>query len=108
MKVTLVKREEIEFNLTEDKCEKISNKTFRMLTGYEPANETENNNPRMAAFKSKDEFIAEAHNYPLDEDADIYINQKGNIFCYLKGEALKHNEEATTDVAADTEENKAE
>ena len=33
MKVKLFKQEEVEFNLSEDKCEKISHKTFRMLTG---------------------------------------------------------------------------
>lgn len=35
MKVKLFKQEEVEFNLSEDKCEKISHKTFRMLTGYQ-------------------------------------------------------------------------
>ena len=83
MKVNLVKQEEVEFNLVEDKCEKISHKTFRMLTGYQEGQTAPNENPKMVVFKTKEEYQAEAYKYNLDMEKDILINGKGNIFCYL-------------------------
>ena len=106
MKVNLIKQEEVEFNLTEDKCERISHKTFRMLTGYQEGT-PDNKHPKMVAFKNKDEYQQEAYKYNLDVNSDVLINQKGNIFCYLEGSVVKNNEESA-DVATDTEESKGE
>lgn len=84
MKVNLFKQEEVEFNLQEEKCEKISHSLFRSLTGYQYQDEQDNGNPKMVVFKTKEEYQAEAYKYDLDLDKEVLINQKGNIFCYLK------------------------
>jgi len=104
MKVNLVKQDEVEFNLVEDKCEKISHKTFRMLTGYTEGKNNPNDNPKMVVFKTKEEYQAEAYKYNLDMEKDILINPKGNIFCYLADNkpASTPNPEKATDEPADT------
>lgn len=108
MKVKLFKQEEVEFNLSEDKCEKISHKTFRMLTGYQEGVTAPDESPKMVVFKTKEEYQAEAYKYNLDLNKEVLINQKGNIFCYLKGDdttKTPNKSEEVTDVTTDTEEN---
>ena len=105
MKVTLLKKEEVEFNLSEEKCEKLSHNTFRMLTGYK---EFDKNEEKMVVFKTKEEYQDEAYKYDLDLDKEVLINQKGNIFCYLKADnttKTPNKSEEATDVTTDTQEN---
>lgn len=108
MKVKLFKQEEVEFNLPDEKCEKISHNLFRSLTGYVDVKRQASDFPKMVVFKTKEEYQAEAHKYDLDLDKEILINQKGNIFCYLKGEdttQTQNKSEETADVTTNTEEN---
>lgn len=116
MKVTLLKKEEVEFNLAEEKCEKLSHNTFRMLTGYKETLHEGCFGPKMVVFKTKEEYQAEAWKYDLDLTKDVLINTKGNIFCYLKeskrtltkSQPEDINEQNTNDAPANTEENKGE
>lgn len=108
MKVKLFKQEEVEFNLPDEKCEKISHNLFRSLTGYVDGEHPANDLPKMVVFKTKEEYQAEAYKYDIDLDKEVLINQKGNIFCYLKTEdttQTPNKSEEATDVTTDTEEN---
>jgi hypothetical protein len=108
MKVNLFKQEEVEFNLQEEKCEKISHSLFRSLTGYKEFDKNEERNPKMVVFKTKEEYQDEAYKYDLDLDKEVLINQKGNIFCYLKTDnttKTPNKSEEATDVTTDTQEN---
>jgi hypothetical protein len=108
MKVKLFKQEEVEFNLPDEKCEKISHSLFRSLTGYVDGEHPANDLPKMVVFKTKEEYQAEAHKYGLDLTKEVLINAKGNIFCYLKGEdtvKTQNKSEETADVTTNTEEN---
>ncbi len=107
MKVVLVKEDMVEFNLQEEKCEKISHNLFRTLTGYQEHVEEENNEPKMVVFKTKEEYQAEAYKYDIDLEKEVLINQKGNIFCYIK-ESKKNTvnkSKETPDEPTNTEEN---
>jgi len=110
MKVSLLKKEEVEFNLAEEKCEKLSHNMFRMLTGYQECGHAVSDNPKMVVFKTKEEYQDEAWKYDLDLTKEVLINAKGNIFCYLKDEnmPIKSQSEENTDATADTKENKGE
>lgn len=112
MKVSLIKTDIIDFSLNDDKCEKVSYNTLKMLSGY---NETECDNglPKMVVFKTRDEFVDNAWKYDIDETQEVLINNKGNIFCHIKGENKKMSEhtdepKTDTDVTTDTKENKGE
>lgn len=104
MDVRLYKQEEVDFNLAEDKCERLSYKTLCMLTDYNknPCKVNISNSPRMVAFKTKEEFHRDAHKYDIDTEKEILINQKGNIFCYLKEENGTHENTKNEDAPADT------
>lgn len=117
MKVTLLKKDEVEFNLAEEKCEKLSHNTFRMLTGYKEGDSPiDSSNPKMVVFKTKEEYMEEAWKYDLDLTKEVLINAKGNIFCYLKESKRTPtkrnvediNEQNTSDAPTNTEENKGE
>ena len=108
MKVVLVKEEMVDFNLQDEKCEKISHNLFCSLTGYEYEKPTARPEPLMVVFKTKEEYKAEASKYNIDTDKEVLINQKGNIFCYLKTENTTQapsKSEEVTDGTTDTEEN---
>ena len=108
MKVVLVKEEMVDFNLQEEKCEKISHNLFRSLTGYKDEKPAVGTEPLMVVFKTKEEYQAEAYKYDLDLEKEVLINQKGNIFCYLKSEdttKTPNKSEEATDVTTDTQEN---
>lgn len=108
MKVVLVKEDMVEFNLQEEKCEKISHSLFRTLTGYQADVTLQNENPKMVVFKTKEEYQAEAYKYDLDMDKEVLINQKGNIFCYLKEEnaiETPNKSEEDANGTTDTKEN---
>lgn len=114
MKVVLVKQDMVDFNLSEDKCEKISHKTFRMLTGYQEGETAPDESPKMVVFKTKEEYQAEAYKYNLDLNKEVLINSKGNIFCYLAEDPKtpinrgKSKSEEDTDATTNTEENQGE
>lgn len=110
MKVVLVKEDMVDFNLQDEKCEKISHNLFRSLTGYRDEKPTTRQEPLMVVFKTKEEYQEEAWKYDLDLTKDVLINTKGNIFCYLKDETnpIKSQSEENTDVTTDTQENKGE
>lgn len=114
MKVKLFKQEEVEFNLPDEKCEKISHNLFRSLTGYVEGEDQANDIPKMVVFKTKEEYQNEAHKYNIDLNKEVLINSKGNIFCYLAEDPkilinrCKSKSEEDTDVTTNTEENKGE
>ena len=110
MKVSLLKKEEVDFNLAEDKCEKLSHNMLRLLIGYKVCEHVVSENPKMVVFKTKEEYQEEAWKYDLDLTKDVLINTKGNIFCYLKDETdpIKSQSEENTDATTDTQENKGE
>ena len=108
MKVSLLKKEEVDFNLAEDKCEKLSHNMLRLLIGYKECGHVVSENPKMVVFKTKEEYQEEAWKYDLDLTKDALINTKGNIFCYLKTDPIKSQSEENTDATTDTQENKGE
>lgn len=108
MKVVLVKEDMVDFNLQDEKCEKISHNLFRSLTGYKDEKPTARQEPLMVVFKTKEEYQAEAYKYDLDLDKEVLINQKGNIFCYLKEEnaiETPNKSEEDANGTTDTKEN---
>lgn len=108
MEVTLVKQDEVEFNLAEEKCEKVSHNIFRMLTGYQEQEQPDNDRPKMVVFKTKEEYQAEAYKYDFDLTKEVLINSKGNIFCYLASEAkpFKSQTKENKEIGNSTEENR--
>lgn len=116
MKVNLFKQEEVEFNLQEEKCEKISYGLLCNLTNHLPINKLSeddmkicwSNNPKVVVFKTTEEFHKDAWRYDIDKEKEVLINQKGNIFCYLKAEdttKTPNKSEEAADVTTDTQEN---
>lgn len=103
MNVRLYKQDEADFNLQEEKCEKLSYKTLCMLTDYKEGVEEASNSPKMVAFKTKEEFQKEAWRYDIDTDKEVLINSKGSIFCYLKEEFGVSTKNENEDVPADSE-----
>jgi len=102
MNVTLYKQDE--YNLAEDKCEKISYKTLCMLIGYKGHAEN-NNDPKMVYFKTRDEFSQNAWKYDIDTDRDVLVTQNGYIFCYIKDEPKTAKKSDPKDVPANTDKN---
>ena len=102
MNVTLYKQDE--YNLAEDKCEKISYKTLCMLTGYKEHAEN-NNDPKMVYFKTRDEFSQNAWKYDIDTDKEVLITQNGYIFCNIKDETKTAKKSDPKDVPANTDKN---
>ena len=107
MKVVLLKQEEVEFDLKEEKCEKVSHNMFRMLTDYNEPDGNKSEYPKMVVFKSKEEYQAEAHKYNLDLAKEVLINSKGNIFCQLVNETrdIKSTSEENSEANDSTEKN---
>lgn len=103
MNVRLYKQDEADFNLQEEKCEKLSYKTLCMLTDYQEGVEEASNSPKMVAFKTKEEFQKEAWRYNIDTDKEVLINSKGSIFCYLKEEHRTPEKSESGDASADSE-----
>jgi hypothetical protein len=103
MNVRLYKQDEADFNLQEEKCEKLSYKTLCMLTDYKEGVEEASNSPKMVAFKTKEEFQKEAWRYNIDTDKEVLINSKGSIFCYLKEEHRTPEKSESGDGSTDSE-----
>ena len=101
MDVNLIKIDEVSFQLQEDKCEKISHRLFRQLMDFNcDEHKDENTAPKMVVFKTKEEYVQNVCKYDVDLSKDMYINQKGNIFCFLNQEA----ESLTTNTKEDSKE----
>ena len=101
MDVNLVKIDEVSFQLQEDKCEKISHRLFRQLMDFNcDEHKEESTAPKMVVFKTKEEYIQNVCKYDVDLSKEMYINQKGNIFCFLNQEAKS---EAPAEKEADKE-----
>lgn len=84
MEVNLIKIDEVSFQLQEDKCEEISHDLFRKLMDFKCDEHNEDCNvPKMVVFKTKEEYVQNVCKYDVDLSRKMYINQKGNIFCYL-------------------------
>lgn len=99
MQVNLIKIEEASFTLQEDKCEKISHRLFRQLLDFKCGGENSDNTPKMVVFKTKDDYMKDVCKYDVDLSKDMYVNDKGNIFCFLNSveteeEAEEKNEES--------------
>lgn len=94
MQVNLIKIEEASFTLQEDKCEKISHRLFRQLLDFKCSGENGDNTPKMVVFKTKDDYMKDVCKYDVDLSKDMYVNDKGNIFCFLNsGETEEEAEE---------------
>lgn len=106
MKVKLINTTEADFNLSEDKCEKISHNLFRTLTNFECKQEV-STEPKMVVFKTKEEYSQNACKYDLDLEKDMFINSKGQIFCYLKQDDVVEQIESQ-DESTNTTENTGE
>ena len=93
MNVNLIKIDEASFQFQEDKCERISHNLFRQLLDYKEDESEADTTPKMVVFKTKEEYLQNAGKYDIDLTQDMFINQKGNIFCYLntakKAESVK-------------------
>lgn len=94
MNVNLIKIDEASFQFQEDKCERISHNLFRQLLDYKEDKSEMDDTPKMVVFKTKEEYLQNAGKYDIDLMQDMFINPKGNIFCYLnmekKQEAVKN------------------
>lgn len=95
MEVLLIKEANYDFN--ESKFTAIPNEVFTTLVG-DPIMALEDTKPKVIMYESKDEYIKNAERHNIDESKSVYVNQKGQIFCYLKEE----------NGSTDTEENKGE
>ena len=101
MEVNLIKIDEVSFQLQEDKCEKISHRLFRQLLDFNcEDHKDESTAPKMVVFKTKEEYVQNVCKYDVDLSKEMYINQKGNIFCFLNGvgkEDSENEKEKTTE-----------
>lgn len=105
MNVNLIKIDEASFQFQEDKCERISHSLFRQLLDYKEDKSETDDTPKMVVFKTKEEYLQNAGKYDIDLTQDMFINQKGNIFCYLNMEKRQEAAKNASD-ANKTEEKK--
>lgn len=82
MKVTLTKEADFDFN--ESKYTAIPSEVFKTLVG-EPDNDalSEVQLPKVIVFENKTDFIKNAVLHDIDYERNIYVSNKGQIFCYL-------------------------
>ena len=84
MQVNLIKIDEASFSLQEDKCEKISHRLFRQLLDFKCGEgDDTDGTPKMVVFKTKEDYMKDVCKYDVDLSKDMYVNDKGNIFCFL-------------------------
>lgn len=92
MEVLLIREANYDFN--EGKFTAIPSEVFTTLVG-DPIMALDETKPKVIMYESKDEYIKNAFRHNIDKSKSIYVNQKGQIFCYLV------NENGTTDTEKD-------
>ena len=80
MKVTLLKKADYEFK--PENMTAMPFGIFNTLMKVESKNEDEL--PLMVAFNNRDEYEKKASEFAIDETKEVYINEKGQIFCFLR------------------------
>ena len=90
MEVLLIREANYDFN--ESKYTAIPNEVFTTLVG-DPIMTDGENKPKIMMYESKDEYIRNADRHNIDKTKSVYVNQKGQIFCYLKDENGSTNTE---------------
>ena len=92
MEVLLVKGANYEFN--EGKFTAIPSEVFTTLVGECRNTLEDTRQPRVIMFESKDDYLDNGLRHNIDYSKSIYVNQKGQIFCFLE-------ENGTTDTQKD-------
>ena len=92
MEVILVKAANYDFN--EEKFTAIPSEVFTTLVG-DPILTLDGSKPRVIMYESKDDYLKNSNRDNIDYSKSIYVNQKGQIFCYLV------NENGATDTEKD-------
>lgn len=100
MKVILVN--EAEYELNEEKMQKMSFDTFKLVTDNSFANSNEATFPKVRVFKNMGEFnriVNDKEIETFDTSKEILLSPKGNIFIFLKDntDATTNTEENTTE-----------
>lgn len=96
MKVRLIKYADYEFDT--EKLTSLPSEVFNTLVGC-PVRDNDVTTHDVVVFDNKDKYLQLANADEIDMDRNIFVSNKGQIFCYLK-----KGENAT----AGTEENKGE
>ena len=92
MEVLLIREANYDFN--EEKFTAIPNEVFTTLVG-DPVTTFDGSKPRVIMYESKNDYLKTSNRHNIDESKSVYVNQKGQIFCYLV------NENGTTDTEKD-------
>lgn len=92
MEVLLIKEANYDFN--EEKFTAIPSEVFTTLVG-DPIMALDETRPKVIMYESKNEYIKNSFRHNIDKSKSVYVNQKGQIFCYLV------NENGTTDTEKD-------
>lgn len=82
MNVTLIKEAEFEFN--EGKYTAIPWGVFSTLITNEELSVVHDNLPKVIMFNDKPDYVKNATKYAIDEEKDVYVSPKGQIFCFVK------------------------
>ena len=56
----------------------------------------------MVVFKTKEDYMKSVCKYDVDLSRDMYVNDKGNIFCFLNDSIAGEAQETDTDKTAET------
>lgn len=100
MKVILVN--EAEYELNDEKMQKMSFDTFKLVTDNSFANQNASSFQKVRVFKNMGEFnriVNDKEMETFDTTKEVLLSPKGNIFMFLK---------ESVDAAANTEENTTE
>lgn len=83
MKITLVNK--AEFTFDESAYKTVDKSVLDMLVGAmstNPDDEKTEGLPEVYVFKTKDEYAKMSYKFDIDETKPVYINDKGQIFCF--------------------------
>lgn len=95
MEVLLIREANYDFN--DGKFTAIPNEVFTTLVG-DPIMVLDETKPKVIMYESKDEYIKNVFRHNIDKSKSVYVNQKGQIFCYIKQEG---EVDGTTDTEKD-------
>lgn len=99
MKVILTK--ESEYDFSESKYTAIPSGVFEMLVETKIAS-SNTEYPKVIVFNDKDDYVENSWRHNINKSKDVYVSQKGQIFCFIDdGNAVNNVEDGATD----TEEN---
>ena len=99
MKVILTK--ESEYDFSEGKYTAIPNGVFDMLVETNVA-ESSVEYPKVIVFNDKNDYVVNAWRHNISKTKDIYVSQKGQIFCFIDdGETMNNVEDGATNTEED-------